>query len=41
MKTQQGKTKWLRVARVTEALKWSKDRDVWKVTIAYAKEHGT
>ena len=30
-----------RVGRVTEALKGMRDRDVWKVMIAYAKEHGT
>ena len=30
-----------RVGRVTEALKVMRDRDVWKVIIAYAKGHGT
>ena len=30
-----------RVGRVTEALKAMRDRDVLKVMIAYAKEHGT
>ena len=45
---QQGKTeklidrlkKWLKKGRVT-ALKATKDRDAWKVMIAYTKEHGT
>ena len=36
-----GLTKWLKVGRVTEALKATRDRDAWKVTIAYANEHGT
>ena len=36
-----GLTKWRNVRRVTEALKATRDRDVWKVMIAYAKEHGT
>ena len=36
-----GPTKWLKVGRVTEALKATRDRDAWKVTTAYAKEHGT
>ena len=47
-KMQQGKTamldgltKWLKVGRVTEALKATRGRGVWKVMIAYAKEHGT
>ena len=30
-----------KVGRVTEALKVMRDRDVWKVTIGNAKEHGT
>ena len=30
-----------RVGRVTEPLKAMRDTDVWKVRIAYAKEHGT
>ena len=30
-----------RVGRVTEALKAMRDRDVWKVMIAYVKGHGT
>ena len=34
-------TKWLKVERMTEALKVMRDRDVWKVMIAFAKEHGT
>ena len=34
-------TKWLYVGRVTDALKVTRDRDAWKVTIAYAKEQGT
>ena len=34
-------TKFLKVERLTEALKTSRDRDAWKVMIAYAKEHGT
>ena len=29
------------VGRVTEALKATRDREAWKVMIAYAKEHGT
>ena len=36
-----GLTKWLKVARVTEALKAMRDRDVWKVMISFAEEHGT
>ena len=35
-----GLTKWLKVGRVTEALKTTRDGDVRKVMIAYAKEHG-
>ena len=34
-------TKWLKVGRVTDALKATRARDVWKVMIAYAKERGT
>ena len=34
-------TKWLIVERVTDALKAKRDRDEWKVMIAYAGEHGT
>ena len=34
-------TKWLKAGQVTDALKATRDRDVWKVMIAYAKEHGT
>ena len=40
-KMMDGLTKWLKVGRMTEALKARRDRDVWKVMIAYAKEHGT
>ena len=36
-----GLTKWLKVRRVTESLKVMRDRDVWKVMVVYAKEHGT
>ena len=36
-----GLTKRLKVGRVTEALKAVRDRDAWKIMIAYAKEHGT
>ena len=36
-----GLTKWLKVGRETEELKATRDRDAWKVMIAYAKEHGT
>ena len=36
-----GLTKWLKVGRVTEALKVKKDMDAWKVMIAYAKEYST
>ena len=32
-----GLTKW----EETEALNAKRDRDAWKVMIAYAKEHGT
>ena len=49
MKMQQGKlarkdvvqTKRLSVGRVTDALKATRDKDVWKVMIAKAKEQGT
>ena len=30
-------TKWLKVGRATEALKAMRDRDAWKIMIAYAK----
>ena len=40
-KMSDGLTKWLNVGRVTEALKATADRDVWKIMIDYAKEHGT
>ena len=49
-KTQQGKqrekmfderTKWLKIGRVTEALKAMRDRDARRVMIAYAKKQGT
>ena len=33
-------TKWLKAGRMAEALKAARDRDAWKVMIAYAKEHG-
>ena len=36
-----GLTKWLKVGRVTEALEASRDRDAWKVMIAYAKLKST
>ena len=36
-----GLKKWLKVGRVTEALKATRGRDAWKVLIASAKEHGT
>ena len=36
-----GPTKWLKVGRVTEALKAMRDRDAWKVMIAYNKENRT
>ena len=36
-----GITKWLKEGRMTEALKVTRDRDTWKVIIAYAKEQGT
>ena len=34
-----GLTKWFKLGRVTEALRARRDRDVWKVMIAYAGEH--
>ena len=34
-------TKWLKVGTVTEALKVTMDKDVWKVMITFATEHGT
>ena len=36
-----GLTQWLKLGRVTEGLKVSKNTDAWKVMIAYAKEHCT
>ena len=36
-----GPTNWLKVERVTESQKATRDRDAWKVMITYAKEHGT
>ena len=36
-----GLTKWLIIGGVRDALKATRDRDAWKVMIAYAKEHGT
>ena len=36
-----GLSKWLKVGVVTEALKATRNKDAWKVMIAYAKEHGT
>ena len=36
-----GLTKWLEVGRVTEALKATWDRDLWKIMIAFAKQHVT
>ena len=35
-----GLTKWLKVVRVTEPLKATRDRDVWKVMITYANDPG-
>ena len=35
-----GLRKWLKLGRVTGALKATRDRDTQKVMIAYAKEHG-
>ena len=37
----EGLTKWLKVGIVVETLKGTRNRDVWKVMIAHAKEHGT
>ena len=34
-------TKWLNVGRGTDSLKATRDRDAWKVMIAYAEEHDT
>ena len=34
-------TKWLKVRRVTKALKATRDRDACKVIMVYSKEHGT
>ena len=31
---------WLKVGRMTEALKATRDRDACKVMIAYTEEHG-
>ena len=36
-----GLTQWIKVGRVIEALKTTRDRDSWEVMIAYSKEHGT
>ena len=36
-----GLSKWLKVGRVTDILKATRDRDAWKVMVAYAKEHST
>ena len=36
-----GLTKWLKLGRLTEALKARRDRDACKVMIPDAKEHGT
>ena len=36
-----GLTKWLKVGRVTDALKATRDREAWKVMVAHTKEHGT
>ena len=36
-----GLTKWLKVGRVTDALKAMRDRDARKVMMTYAKERGT
>ena len=36
-----GLTNWLKVGRVTQALKATRNRDAWKVMITYAREHGT
>ena len=36
-----GLTKRLKVGRVTEALKVTRDRCAWNLMIAYAKEHST
>ena len=35
----EGRTKWLKVGQVTEAMKATRDRDAWKVMTAYTKEH--
>ena len=36
-----GLTQWIKVGRVTETLKTTRERDSWEVMIAYSKEHGT
>ena len=36
-----GLTKWLKVGGVTEVMEATRDRDAWKVMVAYAKELGT
>ena len=36
-----GLTKWLKIARMTEALKATRDRDVLKVMITYSEKHST
>ena len=40
-KMMDGLTMCLKVGQVTDALKVTRDRDVWKVMITSAKEHGT
>ena len=32
-----GPTKWLKVRRVTEALKATRDKDMWRIMMSYAK----
>ena len=36
-----GLTQWIKIGRVIEALKTTRDRDSWEVMIAYSKERGT
>ena len=36
-----GLRKWFKLGPVTEALKAMRDRDAWKVMMAYAKENST
>ena len=40
-KMMDGLTMWFKVRRVTDALKATRDRDVWKVMTAYAEERST